>query len=78
MSVKWDLDQTYTPTLRDHAEHGRWKKIGACLYCPCGERLYQGRQPKSIKEQIEISEALGALKEAVGAYFKARVEHDRA
>jgi len=33
--------------IAKHNEHA-WKQIGRCVYCDdCGERLYQGRIPKS-------------------------------
>jgi hypothetical protein len=64
-------------TLRDHADHGRWRKVGPCLYCTCGERLYQGSLPKSMEKQREVGAALAELQTAAADYFKARVEHDK-
>lgn len=30
-----------------HVAHAGWRQVGPCVYCSCGERLYQGRMPAS-------------------------------
>ena len=35
-------------TLLEHAAHGQWREVQPCVYCACGERLYQGSLPDDI------------------------------
>lgn len=46
-------------TFLEHADHGEWKKIGACVYCACDARLYQAK--KLPKDRHALAEALDGL-----------------
>lgn len=39
-----DQIERFNPRIRDHADHA-WRQVGRCVYCECGQRLYQGRKP---------------------------------
>jgi hypothetical protein len=52
------------PTYADHGKHGRWEKVGRCIYCPCGMRLYQGSPPDTEAEQVEFGEVMDYIFEA--------------
>jgi hypothetical protein len=46
----------YTIELARHADH-KWKKVGRCVYCDCGQRLYQG-DLMNAKERAELLKLL--------------------
>lgn len=29
----------------EHFSHTGWKQVGRCVYCSCGDRLYDGKLP---------------------------------
>ena len=64
-------------TYAQHATHGRWRKIGRCVYCFCGERLYQGGPPKTEEKQSEFAAAFDDLCEAARKKFKGTLENER-
>ena len=51
--------------MNEHADHGKWITVGRCVCCPCGQRLYQGKTPKTEEEQREMAEAFAAINKAV-------------
>lgn len=59
-----------TVTMLDHFNHGPWHKTGQCVYCTCGERLYQGTVPVTDEGRRRIAEQLDALLELESARDK--------
>lgn len=41
-------------TLTAHVDHV-WKSNGPCVYCSCGERLYQGKLPDGYEARVEFA-----------------------
>lgn len=55
-------------TMVEHNQHGKWKRSRSCVYCACGERLYNGTAPKNATEQREMAEAFDELFNAARNY----------
>lgn len=43
----------------DQVEH-EWTQVGACVYCSCGVRLYQG---KVVKDKLAAAQAMDGIME---------------
>lgn len=52
-------------SFTEHNGHGRWAQNGKCVYCPCGERLYQGSRPRTPDAQTKTAEAMDELYSAI-------------
>lgn len=52
--------------FQEHAAHGPWEQIGPCVYCPCGQRLYQGRRPADTGGQYAMAGRLDEILAAAG------------
>jgi hypothetical protein len=41
--------EAFSERLELHEEHV-WEQVGRCVYCECGERLYQGYLPSERRK----------------------------
>ena len=44
-----------------HLDHPQWKQVGRCVYCGCGDRLYNGKLPKTEAERREFCTSMDAV-----------------
>jgi len=41
--------------MKNHFECGEWSQIGPCVYCKCGQRLYNGDIPEDEEGRKEMA-----------------------